>query len=326
MHIRRRGKHSYQCIVKIKQLTFAKTFSNLEEAKLWGYEEELKKLSKKNYKPTKKVILRHLLEDYLNDFVPFLKDKGIKNQIHRIINKYPWLVNKKIDELLPIDFQKYKLERVHDCGNIYSHKNNFRATNKDLILLKTIFNKAKNIWNYNLDNPLKGVTKFPESQGKYRPITGLEHKILLKVDKGIKRAIFLLLRHTGARPNEIFNLKWSHLYEEKDEIFIPWDISKSNYGRKIKVRPFLIKWLKKNLEKSKPKVINFNKESFRIWMSRFTKRKGISNLTMYDYRRNFVQYHANRNMPLPMLALMTGHKSYGLLARYYGHYTLRGGI
>ena len=101
---------------------------------------------------------------------------------------------------------------------------------------------------------------------------------------------------------------------------------KLNYGRKIKVRPFLIKWLKKNLEKSKPKVINFNKESFRIWMARFTKRKGISNLTMYDYRRNFVQYHANRNMPLPMLSLMTGHKSYVLLARYYGHYTLRGGI
>ena len=88
----------------------------------------------------------------------------------------------------------------------------------------------------------------------------------------------------------------------------------------------MIKWLKKNLEKSKTKVINFNKESFRIWMARFTKREGITNLTMYDYRRNFVQYHANRNMPLPMLALMTGHKSYGLLARYYGHYTLRGGL
>ena len=42
-------------------------------------------------------------------------------------------------------------------------------------------------------------------------------------------------------------------------------------------------------------------------------------LTIYHYRRNFVQYHADKNTPLPKLALMTGHKSYSMLARYYGH-------
>ena len=324
MHIRKRGKHSYQCIVKNKGSTSVKSFQNLENAKQWGLGQELNKFKNKNYIRTKNVSLKFLLESYLKDFVPLLKDKRVKNQIYRIINNYPWLINKNIDDLLPIDFQKYKLERVHDCGNIYSCKNNFRATNKDLILFKTIFNKAKNVWNYNISNPVRGISKFPESRGKYRPITGTEHRIFLRVDKGIKRAIFLLLRHTGARPNEIFNLKWNNLNEEKNEIFIPWDISKSNYGRKIKVRPFLIKWLKRNLVINSTKVIEFNKESFRVWMSKYTKRKNISDLTMYDYRRNFVQYHANKNMPLPMLALMTGHKSYGLLARYYGHYALRG--
>lgn len=44
---------------------------------------------------------------------------------------------------------------------------------------------------------------------------------------------------------------------------------------------------------------------------------------MYDYRRNFIRDQANRNMPLPKLALMTGHRSYEMLARYYGHFVLR---
>ena len=325
MHIRKRGKHSYQCIVKIKGKTLVKTFLNITDAKQWGYEYEIHRGKYSSVKFIKNITLKILLENYLRDFVPLLKDKGVSNQINRILLNYSWLINKKIDELLPIDFQKYKLQRVNDCGNIHSYKNNFRATNKDLVLFKTIFNKARNVWKYEIDNPLNGINKFPESQGKHRPIKAAEHRTLLKADDGIKRAILLLLRHTGARPVEIFNLNWSNLDEEHNEIYIPWEISKSNYGRRVKVKPFLIKWLKRNLDISSTKIINFNKESFRVWMSKFTIKQGISNLTMYDYRRNFVQYHANKNMPLPTLALMTGHKSYGLLARYYGHYVLRGG-
>lgn len=324
MHIRKRGKNTFQCIIKIGDKSFAKTFKNIRECRQWGYQYELQKNKSLNYLKYKNTTLNELLDNYLKDFVPFLKDKGIKNQINRIKKNYGWLINKKLDELRPIDFLKFKTVRIKDIGNHNSFRNNFRAANKDLALFKCIFNKAKYFWSINVDNPLNLIKRFPESKGKYRPITSVEHRMILRNCSTIKKAIILLLRHTGARPIEVFSLKWENLNEQRSEIYISWEVSKSAYSRMISVRPFLIKWLKKNLDITSNKVIKFNK-SFRVWLSKLTKKCDFKNFTMYDYRRNFIRYNANKNMPLPKLALMTGHRSYDMLARYYGHFILRQG-
>lgn len=323
MHIRKRGNSKFQCIVKFKNKCISKTFNNLKECKQWGYQLEFERDNLHNLSVQKNLTLKDLLEDYLQKFTPTLKDKGLSNQIKRIITHYPYLVHKKVLDIEPIDFINYKKVRVKDIGNYNSYKNNYKATNKDLVLFKTIFNIAINFKGLKIENPLKLIKKFPETKGKYRPINGYEHRIILKNSTIMKKAIILILRHTGARPIEVFNLEWTHLNQYNNEIHIDWEISKNNYSRIIPVKPFLIKWLKKNLDISSNKVIEFNKESFRIWLSKLTQKWSFYDLTMYDYRRNFIRYQANRNMPLPKLALMTGHRSYEMLARYYGHFVLR---
>ena len=84
-----------------------------------------------------------------------------------------------------------------------------------------------------------------------------------------------------------------------------------------------LKWLYKKLSQSEGPIIKYSYTAFRFWFYRRAKERNYKDLTIYHYRRNFVQYHADKNVPLPKLALMTGHKSYSMLARYYGYIGLR---
>ena len=83
-----------------------------------------------------------------------------------------------------------------------------------------------------------------------------------------------------------------------------------------------MKWLYKNLDNNTNSITNITYTAFRFWLIRNTKKLNFKEFSMYHYRRYFVQYHANKGLPLPKLALMTGHKSYSMIARYYGHYRL----
>ena len=128
-----------------------------------------------------------------------------------------------------------------------------------------------------------------------------------------------MLRHTGARPKELLNVSWTNLDLSRNELTIPWNINKTSTGRVVPLRPFLAKWIYKNLPQTNEQIIKYSYTAFRFWFYRRSKERGYVDLTIYHYRRNFVQYYADRNTPLPKLALITGHKSYSMLARYYGH-------
>ncbi len=155
------------------------------------------------------------------------------------------------------------------------------------------------------------------------PLKEKNTRLLLESSNTLQKAIILLARHTGARPNEIHLIKWNNLDIEANEITIPWDINKSNRGRVIPIRPFLTKWLLNNLDRKTEFIIPMSKTAFRFWFMRKVKELKFKDFVFYHYRRNYVQYHADRKVPMPQLALWTGHSSLGQIARYYGINALR---
>jgi len=323
MYIRRLSSKKYQCVIRLKGHKLSKTFTQRSDAKTWGREQEflIDREDIKEY--PKNLTIRKLIHDYRNEFLPLLKDQyNVDNQIKRIIKNYSWLIDKPYKNLKPIDFEQFKIQRVKDIGNKNSFKNNFRAVNKDLRILSIVINKAIKSRLIPITNHIDRVKFFPETNGLYRKIKGSEHRSLLKLANDQQKAVILLLRHSGARPKELFQLNWSHLDKYSNELVIPWDINKSNSGRKVPLKPHIIKLLYKYLDTQSDRLIKITYTSFRFWFHRKVRYLKLSDFVMYHYRRNFVQYHADRSLPLPKLALMTGHKSYSLLARYYGHNVL----
>lgn len=320
MYIRRLPSKRYQCVIRLKGHKLSKTFTQRSDAKTWGREKEYLIETSKLVRAPKNLTLRVLINEYREHSLPNLKDSyGLNNQLKRICNNYKWLVDKPYEVIKPLDFEKFKSMRLKDIGNHYVYKNNHRATNKDLRILSVIINKAISLQGYQITNHINSIRYLPHSKGLYRPIRYYEHRALLKLANKKQKAVLLLLRHSGARPKEIFNLKWKHLDNYQNEILIPSEINKSNTNRKIPLNSYLIKWLHDNLNSNDHTLVGITYTAFRFWLIRSVRKLKYENFSMYHYRRYFVQYHANKGLPLPKLALMTGHKSYSMLARYYGH-------
>ena len=323
MYIRRLPSKRYQCVIRLKGHKLSKTFTQRSDAKTWGREQEYLIETSKLVRAPKNLTLRVLINEYREHSLPNLKDSyGLNNQLKRICNNYKWLVDKPYETLKPLDFEKFKSMRLKDIGNHYVYKNNYRATNKDLRILSVIINKAISLQGYQIINHTNSIKYLPHSKGLYRPIRYYEHRALLKLANKNQKAVLLLLRHTGARPKEIFNLSWNCLDEYNNELRIPSNINKTNRGRSIPLNKYLIEWLFNNLDKNTKYITNVTYTSFRFWLIRNTKKLNFKDFSMYHYRRYFVQYHANKGLPLPKLALMTGHRSYSMIARYYGHNAL----
>ena len=324
MYIRRLPSKRYQCVIRLKGHKLSKTFTQRSDAKTWGREQEYLIETSKLVRAPKNLTLRVLINEYRQHSLPNLKDSyGVNNQIKRLCKKYKWLIDKPYNSLKPLDFENFKTLRLKDIGNKHCFKNNYRAVNKDLRLLGIIINKSITLQNYYIKNHVSFVKFFPQSKGIYRPIRYYEHRSLLRHANKYQKAILLLLRHTGMRPKELFQLKWEHIDTYSKEILIPWNLNKSNFSRKIAIKYSLQKWLLKNLDYRFDYVINISYTSFRFWLIRNSKKLNFKNFTMYHYRRYFIQYHANKGMPLPKLALISGHHSYSMLARYYGHNSIR---
>ena len=325
MYIRRLPSKRYQCVIRLKGHKLSKTFTQRSDAKTWGREQEyLIEVNNLN-RPPKGLTLRYLIEEYKLHSLHKLKDVyNINNQINRLLKKHQNLIDKPYDCLKPIDFENFKNLRLKDNYKAAQSKNNHRATNKDLRLLSIIINNSKNLFGYNITNHINKIKFLSESNGIYRPIKFYEHKILLKNSNHQQKAVLFLLRHTGARPKEIFNLKWDDLDYYKNNILITSKNSKNGRSRIIPVRLFLIKWLHKNLSSKSNYVINITYTSFRFWLLRICKKYDFQKFTSYHYRRYFIQYYADRNMPLPKLALIVGHSSFSMIARYYGINRLKG--
>ena len=321
MHIRKRNKR-YQCIVKINRKTLSRTFSTYAEGRAWGKIQEHTYIKGSQIFNPKTLSLQSLMERYLDEFAVYLKDKTTTNIINRIIKNYQWLVSKSFYDLTPSDFHRFKYERVNDRGNNCS-KFNYRAVNKDLSIMSIVINKGIKHWLYPITNHVLAIKKFPESKGVFRKIAGLEHLKMMRDANNYQKAVLMLLRNTGARPKEIFNIEWGNLDKHNCTLEIPWYINKSYSTRLIPISKYLTNWLASNLNTKTKYIIDINYQAFRFWFMRKSKRLGFVNYSMYHYRRYFVQYHADRNTPLPQLALMTGHKSYSILARYYGHISIR---
>ena len=324
MYIRRLPSKRYQCVIRFKGHKLSKTFTQRSDAKTWGRQQEYLIETSNLIKVPKKLTLSILYEEYREHSLKNLKDSiGFENQFKRLSKRYSWLINKPYELLKPIDFERFKSMRIKDVGNKSAFKNNYRATNKDLRLLSIIINKGKKLNNYPIKNHIESVKYFPYSRGLYRPIKYYEHRTLLKIANIEQKAVLLLLRQTGARPKEIFNLMWNDIDVYSNELIIRQNISKSNTPRKIPMRKFLINWLKKNLDTNRLYILNTTYTSFRFWLMRAVKKNDYKDFSMYHYRRYFVQYHADKGLPLPKLALITGHKSFSMIARYYGYIGLR---
>jgi len=324
MHIRKLVSGRYQCIIRLQGVSTSKTFQDKQSAKIWGQEQELAIVGGYPHDSYSKYVLSDLITRYMSECVPHLKDKyNVNRQCLRILEDYKWLVKKKLINLSFNDFEKFKYERKNKSSLNKTFKDGYRSTNKDLILFSSILNKAINIWGIKTQNYASKIHKFPVSRGLYRPIKFHEHRLLLRNANKKQKLIILIARHTGLRPNEIFNLKSNDVDYERKKIIVRAEISKNYIGREVDIPISILIKIKDLNQSNESKLIDYSRTAFRFWFYRLIKKNNLKNFIFYNYRRHYVQRLIDKGYSVPKVASLTGHSSWGMVARYYGHLSLR---
>lgn len=168
---------------------------------------------------------RILFEDFVQDYLnwsrankkSWLRDEGlVENLMTHFKGKY-------LDQITPYLIEKYKADRIQKVKPA--------TVNRELALLKALFNKSI-IWDkHNGDNPVKKVKLLKEENTRVRFLTKEEMLELLKHCSEKFRPMVICALNTGMRRGEIFNLKWKNIDWQSGLITV--EHSKSGRSRAI---------------------------------------------------------------------------------------------
>ena len=175
-------------------------------------------------------------------------------------------------------------------------------------------------------SPLKGRKRlFVADKGVVRWLKPDEEKRLLNAlekEEGHLPIIVQIMMNTGARPIEVFTLKWEVVDFENRTIMIDAAYSKSRKTRPIPINKKLLPILK-----------NWRKQSKSVWVfpsgserghittiqkgwNRLLDRAEISNFRLYDLRHNFGSQMAMKGIDIYTIKEIMGHEDIKMTSIY----------
>ena len=308
----------YQAKVRVLGTTACKNFSKKIEAKKWISQKEQEIYRFNNIHSFEcDLTLKELIEKYIQEIASYQKSKKtIINRWKFIICHYPTLVSKQARKIIPQDILNFRNTRVKDGK---------RTTNLDLVMFHSLFETAIKLWYLPIGiNPVKYVKKFPETKGRYRPIYKSEYLKILRYAKNYSVSFYLailILKNSGIRPAELFNLSFNDIDDIANVLVIRE--SKTNKSRIVPIKKYICSMISRKTSKN-IKIIELTYNGFTSAFSRMKLRLQLDNLHIYDFRRNFAQrFIDNKKGNIPALAKIGGWSSWEMVQRYYGKESIR---
>lgn len=219
----------------------------------------------------------------------------------------------RLGNVTKLSIEEYKLKRKVQVSG--------PTVNRDLALIKTIFNKAIE-WGKATHNPVKKVKFFPEHDPRMRFLEKGEVDALLRNCSQWLRPIVIVGLHTGMREGEIFDLRWDDInFHSRNVRVRP---AKSGEGRNIPMNKSLfneLQAMKKNLDSpyifsntDNEKITRHGK--FRKQWCNAVKQSGILDFHFHDLRHTFASHLVMRGVELKTVQELLGHKSTKMTERY----------
>jgi len=260
------------------------------------------------------------------ELITFEKFAQMYMDTHAKPNKRSWKSTDHVylKQLTPA-FGKYNLHSITTkMIEDYKVKRSLEVSpshvDKELTLLKTIFNKAIN-WDYFVNvNPVKRVKFFKVDNTRYRYLNSTEIESLL-VACNIKLKPFVLIAlHTGMRRGEISSLEWKDINFEQGCITLDQAKTKSKRTRVVPINDVVKKALRAIPKHSTVSYVFHNEEgrpsNFREAFDGALERAEIKDFRFHDLRHTFASHLAMMGISLHTIADLLGHSSTIVTKRY----------
>ena len=222
--------------------------------------------------------------------------------------------------ITPAMVEAYKQKRLTEqSGRSPKNLTKPATGNRELVCLKTIFNKAMKNGRAER-NPTQGVKLLKENNERDRVLTSAEYIRLLAASPLHQKPIVKIAYHTGMRRGEILSLTWGQVDLKEGFIRLNPEHTKTNESRIVPLNAELMEMFKvmpRGLSGARVFTFQGNPISYiKVGFVRACKRAEIEDFTFHDLRHTFNTNAFRAGVPIPTIMKITGHKSLSMFRRY----------
>jgi len=294
--------------------SLVKTFQSKEDAQRWArsVEVEWDKGTYTNIHQAQKTTFGELIERYLREVIPLMRGASadtirLKAIMRRLIAK------ENMATLTPSKIAKYRDERLQEIKP--------STVIRELAYFSAIINHARREWGLSIPNPVLGVRKPAQPQGRNRVLTFEEERLLLDACKPLAnrniytRPFVILALETCMRRGELLNLRWDNINYQAKTAYLA--LTKNGQSRTVPLSTRAIETLQALPRSIDGRVLPVNFAALETNFKRARERAGLKDVRIHDLRHTAATRLAEKLPNLLELSAVTGHKSLAMLKRYY---------
>jgi integrase len=294
--------------------SLVKTFQAKEDAERWArsIEVEWDKGTYTNIHQAQKTTFGELMERYLREVTPLMRGAKADSIRLKAIMRRP-IAEENMATLTSNKIAKYRDQRLLEIKP--------STVVRELSYFSSIINHARREWGLNIPNPVLGVRRPAQPQGRDRVLTYDEEKILLEActpiaNRNIYTKPFVILAiETAMRRGEILSLRWESINYQSRTAYLA--LTKNGESRRVPLSKRAIETLQSLPRSIDGRVFPINFAALETNFERAVIRAGLSNLRIHDLRHTAATRLSEKLPNLLELSAVTGHRSLAMLKRYY---------
>ena len=255
-----------------------------------------------------------------------LAEFGKRYMEHAKANKRSWLrdeqmlehlqkffgAGRQLSDIGAADIENYKLQRRTSVSG--------STVNRELALLKRMFNLATDWDLYQDANPVKKVKFFRELNTGLRVLSEEEEQKFLQHATPYVQDVARFALNTGFRIGEIFSLRWSQVDMEKRIISVL--AAKTGKVREVPINVETLRVLQAWQHNKRNEFVFYNSETGRPFVdlkAGFTlacRKAGITGVSWHTLRHTFASRLVKRGVDIVTVKELLGHSSITVTMRY----------
>jgi len=294
--------------------SLVKTFQSKEDAQRWArsVEVEWDKGTYTNIHQAQKTTFGELIARYLREVTPLMRGASADTIRLKAIMRRP-IAKENMATLTSAKIAKYRDARLQEIKP--------STVIRELAYFSAIINHARREWGLNIPNPVLGVRKPAQPQGRNRILTFEEERLLLDACKPLAnrniytRPFVILALETCMRRGELLNLRWDNINYQAKTAYLA--LTKNGQSRTVPLSTRAIETLQALPRSIDGRVLPVNFAALETNFKRARERAGLTDLRIHDLRHTAATRLSERLPNLLELSAVTGHKSLAMLKRYY---------
>ncbi len=246
------------------------------------------------------------------------RESTVKTHEYRVNILVEYFGKYQLHSITYFTVEHYKKKRLEDGVSK-------ETVNKELTILKSIYNRAKELGLFSGEIPK--IEKFKNTyREEVRYLTKEEAQRLIDACPDWFKPVVIFALNTGLRAGEIFSLKWENVDFENRQIYIEPTYTKTKKVYKIPLNDTAYNLLLELYKNRKPHGYVFTNsrgepysvdhKGYRKVFKTACKKAGLKNLRFHDLRHTFASWVAMKSKDIYAVQKLLHHSDLSMTRRY----------